>query len=102
MSLRGAKASIVMLDEFAEFPTKRIQTFTLESKTFQETLHYADPILYSYAELGEMVKWCYSTFGNAGHDVDKMHTVWDFKVDPDYMFWFGDEKNLMLFILRWS
>jgi hypothetical protein len=49
-----------------------------------------------------MATWCYKTFGAAGYNPCNMQTVWDYQYDPDYIFWFGEEKHLMMFILRWS
>jgi hypothetical protein len=103
MSLHGARATSVWIDDFGFEPAaKRIATLTRESKIFGETLHYANPIMYSFAELEEMATWCYKTFGAAGYNPCNMQTVWDYQYDPDYIFWFGEEKHLMMFILRWS
>lgn len=103
MSLRGVNATSVILDDFAFEPAqRRIATFTRESKIFGDTFHYADPIMYSFYELNEMSKWCWQTFGEPGYHQNTMTTIWDYRVEPDFMFWFSDEKNLMLFILRWS
>ena len=103
MSLHGVKATSVILDDFAFEPAqRRIATFTRESKIFGETFHYADPIMYSFTELNEMSKWCWKSFGEPGYHQGTMSTIWDYRVDPDYIFWFSDEKQLMLFILRWS
>lgn len=103
MSLRGVNASSVWIDEATFEPTpKRIATFSRESKIFYQTHHYANPIMYSFAELEEMVTWCHKTFGPRGYNQNSMYTAWDYTNEPDYMFWFSDEKNLMLFVLRWS
>jgi len=104
MSLHGVNASNTIIDEWWEDPkgSKRITTFQLESKIFHQTHYYANPIMYSYAELEEMVKWCHATFGPRGFNQNNMQTAWEYNYEPDYMFWFSDEKNLMLFILRWS
>lgn len=82
--------------------TRRISTFSRDSKIFQQTHYYANPIMYSFAEMEEMAYWCHDTFGPRGFNPKKSQTGWDFQNDPDYIFWFSDEKNLMLFILRWS
>lgn len=108
MSLPGAKiagraVAGVWIDDFGFEPAvKRITTFQLESKIFHQVHHYANPIMYSFAELEEMVKWCHTTFGPRGYNSNNMQTAWDYNCEPDYMFWFSDEKHLMLFILRWS
>lgn len=103
MSLRGVNATIVSVDEYTwEALPRRIATFTKESKIFGETLHYANPIMYSFDELFEMAKWCWATFGYSGFRPEINTTVWDYRSDPDYIFWFGEEKYLTLFILRWS
>jgi hypothetical protein len=103
MSLRGVKATGVWLDDFAFEPTpRRIATFTKESKIFGETFHYANPIMYSFDELVDAAKWCFQTFGGPGQDQDTMKTVWDYSTEGGYTFWFGEEKHLMLFVLRWS
>ena len=108
MSLPGAKiagraVAGVWIDDFGFEPaTKRITTFQLESKIFHQIHHYANPIMYSFTELEEMVEWCHNTFGPRGYNSNNMQTAWDYNYEPDYMFWFSDEKNLMLFILRWS
>lgn len=103
MSLHGVKATSVILDDFAFEPAqRRIATITRESKIFHQTFHYANPIMYSFTEMEEMAYWCHDTFGPRGFNQNNMHTAWDFQNDPDYIFWFSDEKNLMLFILRWS
>ena len=103
MSLHGARATSVWIDDFGFEPAaKRIATLTRENKIFGETLHYANPIMYSLAELEEMATWCYKTFGATGYNPCNMQTVWDYQYDPDYIFWFGEEKHLMMFILRWS
>ena len=104
MSLRGVNATSVIIDEWWEdqTPAKRITTFQLESKIFHQTHYYANPIMYSFDELNEMSKWCWKTFGEPGYHQATMTIIWDYRVDPDYMFWFSEEKNLTLFILRWS
>lgn len=105
MSLRGANASITVIDDpwwEDSKGSKRITTFQLESKIFHQTHYYANPIMYSFAELEEMAKWCHDTFGPRGFNQNNMQTAWEYNCEPDYMFWFSDEKNLMLFILRWS
>ena len=103
MNLRGVKATSVILDDF-EPMGRRISTFTQDSKFLIDKIpyHYANPIMYSFAELEEMANWCRHTFGNPGYNQDNMRTVWNYRSDPDYLFWFSDEKNLMLLILRWS
>jgi hypothetical protein len=30
-----------------------------------------------------------------------MNFVWQYQAMPDYVFWFKEEKNAMLFVLRW-
>jgi hypothetical protein len=103
MNLSGVKATSVWLDDFGFEPaTRRISTLTRESNIFGETLHYANPIMYSFAELEEMAEWCYKTFGATGYNPCTMQTVWGYQYDPDYIFWFGEEKHLVMFILRWS
>lgn len=82
--------------------TRRIATFSRGNKIFGDTFHYANPIMYSYSELAKMRNWCWETFGNPGYHMETMSTVWDFHADPDFVFWFGEEKHLMLFVLRWS
>jgi hypothetical protein len=103
MNLSGVKATSVWLDDFAFEPAqRRISTFTKESKIFGETFHYANPIMYSFEEMEEMAYWCHDTFGPRGYRQHTMELVWDFNADPDYIFWFSEEKHLTLFILRWS
>lgn len=102
MSLRGVNATTVIIDEWWKDQPKRIATFSRESKIFHQTHHYANPIMYSFAELEKMAEWCHHTFGPRGYNLENMYTAWDYQSDPDYIFWFSDEKNLMLFILRWS
>lgn len=106
MSLNGDKVTGrsvagVWLDDF-EPAQRRIATFSRESKIFHQIHHYANPIMYSFVELETMAEWCYKTFGPRGYNQANMHTAWDYTNDPDYIFWFSDEKNLTLFILRWS
>ena len=106
MNLRGAKADLVMIDDlgFAYPAPRRIRTFQRESKLYidKTPYHYADPIMYSFAELEEMAYWCHDTFGPRGYRQHTMELVWDFNADPDYIFWFKEEKHLMMFKLRWS
>lgn len=105
MNLRGVSASYTIVDEVDSWmPTKRIRTFVRDrqGRGGGKLLHYADPIMYSFAELVEMVDWCCATFGGCGYRVNSMETVWSYQADPDYIFWFSEEKHLMLFILRWS
>ena len=104
MSLRGVRPISVIVDEWwTDQPAaRRIATFTRDSKIFHQTFHYANPIMYSFAEMEEMAYWCHDTFGPRGFNQNNMQTGWDFQNDPDYIFWFSDEKNLVLFILRWS
>lgn len=103
MNLNGVKATSVILDDFAFEPApRRIATLTRYSKVFHRTYYYANPIMYSFAEMEEMAYWCHDTFGPRGYKANNMQTAWDFQNDPDYIFWFSEEKNLMLFILRWS
>lgn len=99
----GKIGTVAIVDEFSFEPTvKRISTFYQESKIFRETMYYANPIMYSYEELAKMRDWCWEAFGAPGFDIDTMKTTWDYNTDPDVIFWFSDEKNLMFFILRWS
>jgi len=99
MNLRGVKATAIIIDDVEPTP-KRIGTFVLDHK--RTPLHFANPIMYSFAELEEMVDWCYATFGDRGYRISSMETIWNYQAEPDYVFWFGEEKHLMLFILRWS
>lgn len=82
--------------------SRRIHTFSKGNKIFGETFHYANPVMYSFDELEKALRWCQKTFGSPGYRVDTMKTVWNYDVDSGYVFWFGEEKDLMLFILRWS
>ena len=102
--VNGRSVAGIWIDEFKVFEpaARRIATFTRESKIFHETHYYANPIMYSFAELGKMAEWCHDTFGPRGHNLNNMYIAWDYTNDPDYVFWFSNEKNLMLFILRWS
>lgn len=103
MNLRGAKATSVWLDDFAFEPSqRRIATYTRESPIFGEVYYYANPIMYSFEELYEATKWCLETFGVYGYRPNMMKTVWNYESHPDYTFWFGEEKHLVMFILRWS
>lgn len=102
MNLRGVKATTIIMDDAPSGPQRRIATFSKDSRIFHQTHYYANPIMYSFAELENMVKWCHDTFGPRGYNQNNMYTAWDFHNDPDYIFWFSDEKNLTLFILRWS
>ena len=105
MNLRGVKANTIIIDDVEPTP-KRIDTFVLDRKKYMSddrTLsHCANPIMYSFTELEEMVDWCYTTFGDRGYRPSTMETVWNYQAEPDYVFWFGEEKHLMLFMLRWS
>jgi hypothetical protein len=103
MSLRGVNATTIIVDDF-EPATRHIATFTRDSKLLidKTPYHYANPIMYSFAELEEMAEWCYDTFGPQGYNQSTMQSAWDFQNDPDYIFWFREEKHLMMFILRWS
>lgn len=103
MSLRGVNATTIIVDDF-EPAARHIATFTRDSKLLidKTPYHYANPIMYSFAELEEMAKWCWATLGPAGYNQCNMQTVWDYQSDPDYIFWFREEKHLMMFILRWS
>jgi hypothetical protein len=49
-----------------------------------------------------MAQWCWDTFGPCGYRPETMRTVWNYRSDPDYIFWFDEEKHLMMLILRWS
>ena len=105
MSLHGVRATSVWLDEFGFEPAqRRIDTFTKDTKLLidKTPYHYANPIMYSFTELEEMAQWCWDTFGPCGHHQETMRTVWNYRSDPDYVFWFDEEKHLMMFILRWS
>ena len=116
MNLRGVSASYTIVDDLDSWtPPKRIDTYTPSA---QIPYHYAIPSGYSFAEKVEMFEWCCKTFGAPGYRVESMHKVWDYQKHPDaksfapnaryfysdaeYFFWFSEEKNLMLFILRWS
>jgi hypothetical protein len=102
MNLRGARTASVWLDEYGfESTPRRIATFTKDSKLLIP-YHYANPIMYSFTELEEMAQWCWDTFGPCGHRQETMRTVWNYQSGPDYVFWFDEEKHLMMFILRWS
>jgi hypothetical protein len=105
MNLHGAKATSVWIDDFGfESAARRIATFTKDTKLLidKTPYHYANPIMYSFTELEEMAQWCWDTFGPCGHHQETMRTVWNYRSDPDYVFWFDEEKHLMMFILRWS
>lgn len=102
MSLRGVKATTIIVDDF-EPMAKRIATFTRDTRLLidKTPYYYADPILYSGEELRGMVDWCWKTFGTPDYQ-KTMHAVWNYQSHPDYLFWFREEKHLMMFILRWS
>ena len=85
-----------------ETPEKHISIASGKRKGEEDTIYYANPIMYSFAELEEMAEWCYDTFGPQGYNQSTMQSAWDFQNDPDYIFWFREEKHLMMFILRWS
>lgn len=105
MSLLGAKATSVWIDDFGFEPAARhIATVTIDNKLLidKKPYHYANPIMYLFTELEEMAQWCWDTFGPCGYRHDTMRTVWNYRSDPDYLFWFDEEKHLMMFILRWS
>lgn len=102
MNSPGARLVNVGNELIWEVPTKKLMTFSRESRIFQQTHYYANPIMYSFRELQEMADWCHETFGPSGYNPENMYTAWEYQTDPDYIFWFSDEKNLMLFILRWS
>ena len=106
MNLRGVNTTTVILDDVPFEPAdRRILTFQRDrSKLYVDKTpyHYANPIMYSFAELEEMAYWCHDTFGHRGYRQNTMELVWDFNADPDYIFWFKEEKHLMMFILRWS
>ena len=105
MSLHGVKATSVWIDDFGFEPTpRRIATFTKDNKLLidKTPYHYANPSMYSFTELEEMAQWCWDTFGPCGYRHDTMRTVWNYRSDPDYIFWFDEEKHLVMFILRWS
>lgn len=102
MNLSGARATTVILDDVPfELADRRIATFTRDTNLFI-TYHYANPIMYSFTELEEMAQWCWDTFGPCGYRPETMRTVWNYQAEPDYIFWFEEEKHLMMFILRWS
>lgn len=93
------------IDDFGFEPAaRRIATFTVDSKLLidKTPYHYANPIMYSFEELSQAAKWCFDTFGEAGYNQETMQTVWNYQPSPDFLFWFGEEKHLMMFILRWS
>jgi len=94
-----------LIDDFKPIPTtRRIHTFIGDTRLLinQTPYHYANPIMYSFEELNEAAKWCFDTFGHPGHNQETMQTVWNYQSSPDYIFWFGEEKHLVMFILRWS
>lgn len=102
MNLPGGEA--LHYDSSIKFGSspRRISTFTKESKIFGETHYYADPIMYSFDELAQATKWCFETFGEPGYNQNTMKTTWNYSNEYGYLFWFGEEKYLMLFLLRWS
>lgn len=102
MSLRGVKATSVILDDFAFEPLpKHISTFS--GQKHNQTRYYANPVMYNGDELHQMVLWCIDTFGKPGEiNVNTLEKKWDYQQSPDYFFWFYEEKYLMMFILRWS
>ena len=102
MSLRGVNATSVIIDDFGLEPApKHISTISGDRRG--ETVHYANPVMYSADELHEMSMWCINTFGKPGEtNINTLEKKWDYQQSPDYWFWFYDEKYLMMFILRWS
>jgi hypothetical protein len=105
MNLSGVKATGVWIDEMGFEPAaRRIATFTRDTTLFidKTTYYYANPIMYSFTELEEMAQWCWDTFGPCGYHQETMRTVWNYQAEPDYIFWFAEEKHLTMFILRWS
>lgn len=100
MSLRGVNG-LIYIDEFTGIYHKHLNTYTIKSIVFGDSLHYAEPISYPYSDHDEIIRWCYRAFGSPGYHIDTHETVWDFTNTP-FRFWFSDEKNLMLFVLRWS
>ena len=105
MNLSGVKATGVWIDEMGFEPAaKRIATSIRDTTLFidKTPYYYANPILYSFTELEEMAQWCWDTLGPCGYRPETMRTVWNYQAEPDYIFWFEEEKHLMMFILRWS
>jgi hypothetical protein len=97
MNLSGAKATSVWLDDFGFEPApRRIATSIRDTALLidKTPYHCANPIMYTFTELEEMIRWCRVTFGPGPK-------VWYYQSDP-YVFCFGEEKHLTMFILRWS
>ena len=99
MNLHGAKADWLQLPQARRIATSIRDTALFIDKT---PYCYANPIMYSFTELEEMAQWCWDTFGPCGYHQETMQTVWNYRSDPDYIFWFKEEKHLTMFILRWS
>jgi hypothetical protein len=107
MNLSGVKATGVWIDEMGFEPAdRRIATSIRDTTLFidKTPYYYANPIMYSFIELEEMAQWCWDTFGPCGYHYhqESMQVVWNYRLDPDYLFWFKEEKHLTMFILRWS
>ena len=81
---------------------KHISIASGKRKGEAETIYYANPIMYSFDELHDMSMWCINTFGKPGRNLIKNEKIWDYQQNPDYWFWFYEEKYLARFILRWS
>lgn len=100
MNLRGVNGTVYIDDSYVE-EQRGIRTFTTESKIFGDTFHYGQLKKYSDAEYNEILSWCVENFGYPGYRVDTRDTIWD-HLSNAKLFWFSDQKNLTLFVLRWS
>lgn len=101
MSLRGVNGTVYIDDSYYTDESRHIRTFTTESKIFGDTFHYCQLKKYSDAEYNEILSWCIKNFGYPGYRVESNDTIWDY-LSNARMFWFADQKNQMLFVLRWS
>ena len=95
----SAQALKRLWEDIAWSPVQNI--VLAEGKVYGARYYTAEPVGGNWRE---MEAWCYETFGYAGD------TLWGEKKAPEpahrwYMnnrkFWFRDEKDRMIFVLKW-
>lgn len=86
---------------------KNFRTFAVEQRN-GTVLHHAVIQHSSFLETNEMRAWCTKMFGLPGYRIDTMSVAWDWSYDIEAhlghvdQFRFGEEKHLMMFLLRFS
>jgi hypothetical protein len=96
MLKKRAMATARWVDDVHSFiPTKRLETGYADNQP--KYPYWVKPLNYSAAEWLQINVWIIDTMGSGDWSIE--HGRW---VGSDRKYWFRDERDRTMFILRWS